>query len=333
LIAVALVLRPSRMPHGAHCPLVVKLIAGRSAQDEWRSPGRDARCCRRLLACIRGRPRIQGTSSRTAGDSGFGLFSGPDPSGGQALGTSRQSRSAVVQFAGPREDVAARSVRTLSRNHTERRGRSRRTHADPPIWRQFCVDWLTVRPNLNGRSAVSPGPSSHGPATFGWVTRLPAVCGCLPLPRPAFRVRSLSCAGPAPADARRAHAVISGRFELHPGRNMEPSERRVSGSSAGTKRPQLVVSGFGYLDVSALVRPLPCRVVRGESDERDPGCAGAGRGDGDGPGRGRGRFRPPVGFDVQGPAVPGIDVVRGGHCGAPGDEPADLAYRVGRSSR
>ena len=44
---------------------------------------------------------------------------------------------------------------------------------------------------------------------------------------------------------------------------MEPSERRVSGSSAGTKRPQLVVSGFGYLDVSALVRPLPCRVVRG----------------------------------------------------------------------
>jgi len=27
--------------------------------------------------------------------------------------------------------------------------------------------------------------------------------------------------------------VISGRFELHPAWNMEPSERRVSGSSAG----------------------------------------------------------------------------------------------------
>ena len=61
---------------------------------------------------------------------------------------------------------------------------------------------------------------------------MPAVCGCLPLPRPAFRVRSLSCAGPAPADARRAHAVISGRFELHPAWNMESPERRISGSSA-----------------------------------------------------------------------------------------------------
>jgi delta 1-pyrroline-5-carboxylate dehydrogenase len=30
-----------------------------------------------------------------------------------------------------------------------------------------------------------------------------------------------------------------------------------------TERPQLVVSGFGHLDVSALVRPLPRRVVRG----------------------------------------------------------------------
>ena len=29
------------------------------------------------------------------------------------------------------------------------------------------------------------------------------------------------------------------------------------------ERPQLVVSGFGHLDVSALVRPLPRRVVRG----------------------------------------------------------------------
>jgi hypothetical protein len=48
---------------------------------------------------------------------------------------------------------------------------------------------------------------------------------------------------------------------------------------------------------------------------------------------GAGGCWPPVGFDVQGPAVPGIDVVRGGHCGALGDEPADLAYRVGRSPR
>jgi hypothetical protein len=30
---------------------------------------------------------------------------------------------------------------------------------------------------------------------------------------------------------------------------------------------------------------------------------------------GAGGCWPPVGFDVQGPAVPGIDVVRGGHCG------------------
>jgi hypothetical protein len=37
---------------------------------------------------------------------------------------------------------------------------------------------------------------------------------------------------PGAADARRAHAVISGRFELHPAWNMESPERRVSGSSA-----------------------------------------------------------------------------------------------------
>ena len=53
----------------------------------------------------------------------------------------------------------------------------------------------------------------------------------LPLPRPAFRVWSQSCAGPAP-QMRRAHAVMSGRFELHPAWNMESPERRVSGSSA-----------------------------------------------------------------------------------------------------
>jgi hypothetical protein len=40
---------------------------------------------------------------------------------------------------------------------------------------------------------------------------------------------------PGAADARSAHDMISGRFELHPARNMEPSERRVSGSSAGTR--------------------------------------------------------------------------------------------------
>lgn len=36
--------------------------------------------------------------------------------------------------------------------------------------------------------------------------------------------------------------------------------RQVFGT---TERPQLVVSGFGHLDVSALVRPLPRGVVRG----------------------------------------------------------------------
>ncbi len=37
----------------------------------------------------------------------------------------------------------------------------------------------------------------------------------------------------------------------------------VEGALARCERPQLVVSGFGHLDVSALVRPLPRRVVRG----------------------------------------------------------------------
>jgi hypothetical protein len=84
----------------------------------------------------------------------------------------------------------------------------------------------------SGRSAVSAGPSSRGPAIFGWVTGV--ACGLLPL---AFAASGLQ--GPEPivrwrgaADARRAHAVISGRFELHPAWNMESPERRVSGSSA-----------------------------------------------------------------------------------------------------
>jgi hypothetical protein len=40
---------------------------------------------------------------------------------------------------------------------------------------------------------------------------------------------------PGAADTRRADDMISGRFELHLAWNMEPSERRVSGSTAGTR--------------------------------------------------------------------------------------------------
>ena len=40
---------------------------------------------------------------------------------------------------------------------------------------------------------------------------------------------------PGAADARSADGVMSGRFEPHPAWNMEPSEHRVSGSSAGTR--------------------------------------------------------------------------------------------------
>jgi hypothetical protein len=60
------------------------------------------------------------------------------------------------------------------------------------------------------------------------------------------------------------------------------------------ERPQLVVSGFGHLDVSALVRPLPGRVVRGSQLSAVLGVR---------------RLRRP------GPAVSGIDVVRGGYRG------------------
>jgi len=68
-----------------------------------------------------------------------------------------------------------------------------------------CRTWTGVLLYRPGHLRTVRRPS------VGW-PGLPAVCACLPLPRPAFRVRSLSCAGPAPADARRAHAVISGRF-------------------------------------------------------------------------------------------------------------------------
>jgi hypothetical protein len=40
----------------------------------------------------------------------------------------------------------------------------------------------------------------------------------------------------------------------------------------------------------------------------------------------------PVGFDVQGSAAPCIDMVRAATVEALGDEPADLAYRVGLCS-
>jgi hypothetical protein len=67
----------------------------------------------------------------------------------------------------------------------------------PPIWSQPWVGWL-----------------------------LAFAASGLQDPKPFLR-------WPAAADARRADGVISGRFELHPAWNMEPSERRVSGSSAG----------------------------------------------------------------------------------------------------
>lgn len=71
------------------------------------------------LACIRVRSPNPGTSFWTVGDAGSGSSSGPAPSGGQAPGTSRQSRPTAVQLAGTWEDVAARSVRTLSRHYVE----------------------------------------------------------------------------------------------------------------------------------------------------------------------------------------------------------------------
>ena len=97
----------------------MKLIAGRGAGDERRRPPPGRPDAAGVLGLHSGQAPNPGTSSRTAGDAGPGSSSGPDPSGGQAPGTSRQSRPAAVQFAGTWEDVAARSVRTLSRNHTE----------------------------------------------------------------------------------------------------------------------------------------------------------------------------------------------------------------------
>ena len=64
---------------------------------------------------------------------------------------------------------------------------------------------------------------------------MPAAFGCLPSPRPALRLRSLFRCQSGAADTRRADDTISGRFELHPAWNMEPSERRICGSSAGTR--------------------------------------------------------------------------------------------------
>jgi hypothetical protein len=65
------------------------------------------------------------------------------------------------------------------------------------------------------RSGASPGSSLLAFAASG-----------LQGPEPFLR-------WPGAADARSADGVMSGRFELHPAWNMEPSEHRVSGSSAG----------------------------------------------------------------------------------------------------
>ena len=56
---------------------------------------------------------------------------------------------------------------------------------------------------------------------------MPAACGCLPLPSPAFRVPEPFLRWLGAGDMRRVDDGISGRFELHPAWNIEPSERRV----------------------------------------------------------------------------------------------------------
>jgi hypothetical protein len=81
--------------------------------------------------------------------------------------------------------------------------------------------------------AIANARGCRRAAILGWVTSVAydlwpfafAASG-LQDPEPFLR-------WPGAGDAGRADGVIAGRFELHPAWNLKPSERRVSGSSAG----------------------------------------------------------------------------------------------------
>jgi hypothetical protein len=97
--------RPSFMPHGPMAPQAVKLIAGHGAGG-----GRGPRPGRRdAVGVLDLHPGQVLDPAQAPGRGGPGSSSGPDPSGGQAPGMSRQGRSATVQLA---STVAARNART-----------------------------------------------------------------------------------------------------------------------------------------------------------------------------------------------------------------------------
>ena len=80
---------------------------------------------------------------------------------------------------------------------------------------------------------MPPGAVFARDPFFGWVTErcLRSLAACLRRVRPWGLGPFLRW--PGAADARSADGVMSGRFEPHPAWNMEPSEHRVFGSSAG----------------------------------------------------------------------------------------------------
>jgi hypothetical protein len=77
-------------------------------------------------------------------------------------------------------------------------------HAYPPIWRQYWVGWLIVpaEPERAFR-CIARAIFARGRYLRLGDQRLPAVSGCLPLPPPAFRVRSL-LRWPGAADAKKS---------------------------------------------------------------------------------------------------------------------------------
>ena len=122
--------------------LTAKLIAGHDAEGERRNPGQDDPDAAGVLDLDPG-PEM-GTSP--------GSSSGPEPGRRPCPGTPRRRRPPRPRPPGRRRMRLPGASIFLFRHHAERRGRSERTHAYPPI---CVVDWHMTEYPSGSRSGCS----------------------------------------------------------------------------------------------------------------------------------------------------------------------------------
>jgi hypothetical protein len=132
---IAMALTPSSIVHAPRVVTpMVKLIASHGTEDERRAPGRDALDAgHRTPAACPGGPGNPGPGRTPARDHPAGRTT--------ADGRPPERRASGVDGRGPgppgrRWMRLSGASASRSRHHAERRGRSRRTRAVPPLWRR-----------------------------------------------------------------------------------------------------------------------------------------------------------------------------------------------------